>query len=287
MECLGRGRPPSRSRTSPQVRISTLRVSCATTAHRASLPPRAGRYDELNLAHGPGPSDLLPKPVAALQAAAVCRANQQPARVPSSSARCISAATSASRSATYKNRVRGSSAARSAIRSYPSIQRVLSLIPPRLPSASLGSRAPSRHPGRPIPTGPADRISRMKVHAPPGLVIQRTQATDVLTVEIQFRCVLDAQHDSMLAHTLPRALPMRLHDVVPLERRVLHETVGAHRLPALAPERNVAVGFSANRVTSVFARSLRLASPRSTPSNSLSAQLSVSLAIWCRDKRQG
>ncbi|CAE6873092.1 hypothetical protein R69658_08255 [Paraburkholderia aspalathi] len=76
----------------------------------------------------------------------------QSAGVPSSSARRISAAISASRSATYTSRVPGNSEASSARRSYPSIQRVLSLMPPRLPLASFGSRAHIQASSTPSPT---------------------------------------------------------------------------------------------------------------------------------------
>ena len=66
MECLGRGdlrRDQARHRKSAFRRHA---LHAQRLLHRASLLPRTGRYDELNLAHGPGPSDLLPKPVAAL-----------------------------------------------------------------------------------------------------------------------------------------------------------------------------------------------------------------------------
>ncbi len=76
----------------------------------------------------------------------------QSAGVPSSAARCISAVMSASRSATYTSRVLGNCEASSATRSYPSIQRALSLMPPRSPSASLGSRAHIQASSTPSPT---------------------------------------------------------------------------------------------------------------------------------------
>ncbi|CAE6877926.1 hypothetical protein R69746_08876 [Paraburkholderia aspalathi] len=80
-----------------------------------------------------------------------------------------------------------------------------------------------------------DRVRRMHIHAAPRLIVQRPQAADRLAVEVQLRCVLDTQHDLLLAHTFPCAIPVRLHDVVPFECVVTDKPIRSHRLrPAVA-----------------------------------------------------
>ncbi len=76
----------------------------------------------------------------------------QSAGVPSTSARCINSVISAFRSATYTSRVPDNAVAISTTRSLPSIQRVLSLMPPRLPCASFGWRAHIQASSTPSPT---------------------------------------------------------------------------------------------------------------------------------------
>lgn len=124
-----------------------------------------------------------------------------------------------------------------------------------------------------------DRIRRVQVHAAPDFGVQRTQATDLLTVEVQFRRFLDAQHHRMLAHSLLCALPVRPQNAAPLERRVLHETVGSHRLrPPVARMRNARrrlLGQSRQQRL----RASRLATPRFAPSSSLCGHPSDARAI--------
>ncbi|MCY1360018.1 hypothetical protein D9M69_466260 [compost metagenome] len=118
--------------------IRFARSSCLTS--RAFWPARPGKIKVISPSTGLASTLSHNLPPSARLRLCWLRISQS-AGWPSSWARAINSAISPSRSVTYTSRVWGNSAACSATRSYPSIQRTLSLIPPRLPSASFGSRA--------------------------------------------------------------------------------------------------------------------------------------------------
>jgi hypothetical protein len=108
-----------------------------------------------------------------------------------------------SRSATYTNRVPGKSAACSTTRSYPSIQRVLSL---HAATYAIGVLALTRpHPGIQHTqrfTLRRERVGRISVHAALRFILQRPQPGDLLSVEVQFGRVILAQHHIAYPHPL-------------------------------------------------------------------------------------
>src|SRR5471032_580478 len=85
----------------------------------------------------------------------------------------------------------------------------------------------------------------MQIHAALGFIAQWPESERALSVEVQFRGVLQAQHDTMSFHPLLRVLPMWLENRMPVDVPVVEEAVRRHRLaPTLA-----CLGHTGHRVS--------------------------------------
>lgn len=100
--------------------------------------------------------------------------------------------------------------------------------------------------------------------------------------EVQFGCVLQAQHHWLGGHALLGLVAMGRHDSAPVDAGVVKKAVRPHRF---APPRHalgtLAIGSAINRSIEIRARLFRRASPRSSFANSAAIQDAGAGANFC------